>query len=188
MSFFDSELETKGDSESLVGILQSFGMELTEDLIANLNKKVRGLTSKNLQQSIRFEVTKNSKGYTFKLFFDDYGEFIDEGVQGIGGRKADGSTWRVHEPSSRFKFRKNRKPRLESKDLPGWGLGKWAEVRGLNKWAIQNVVWRRGIKENEWFTEVIERDVVGQLINKLEKISVKGVEIDLSNALKGKIE
>ncbi len=177
MSFLDSDLEFEGDLQTLNGVLQEFGQELTDELIESLHKKVRGFTSKKLEQSIRFTVEKSGPGYRFQLFFEQHGLFIDEGVQGTGE-----GGWSNAAPSSPFKFKKG----IDNK--PSWRhFRDWSATKGLNPHAVSQAVWRKGIRPNYWFTEVVDRDLAKMLASKLEKVSAKNIEIDLTNILKGSV-
>jgi hypothetical protein len=77
---------------------------------------------------------------------NEYGQFVDTGVKGTnpvdsratGGRSVFGS-------AGRFKKRK--------KMIPTKTVDKWAEKRGLNKWAVAKSVHKKGISRLLFFSK-----------------------------------
>jgi len=47
--------------------------------------------SKALSKSLDFKVKVSKNSFQLDFFMEDYGKFIDKGVKGVGGTKADGS-------------------------------------------------------------------------------------------------
>jgi len=184
MGFLDDEITDEPSRTSLTGVLHLFGKELQERLVNSLAGE--GLVDSNLAQSIRYTVTPTGEGgFRFELLFDDYGNYLDEGVQGKGGRKASGGSWRNKGGGSRFKFNDKRPP-LRSKDGdPTKSLEVWANTRGINKWAVQESIFRQGIKANHWFSDVIDSGIVNELTEALEQYGVKQIELDIVENLKG---
>jgi len=183
MSFFDTELTDQPQENTLSGLLQSFGQDLRDELINSLSK--HGITSdSNLAQSINYSVSITPDGgYRFQLSYDKYGDFLDEGVQGAGGQKADGTSWRNKGAGAPNSF-KSKRPRLRGKDATE-SLEVWANIRGINKWAVQESIYRQGIKPRHWFSDVFDDGVIYDLVNKIEQVGVKQIEIDLTEQLKG---
>jgi len=208
MGFLDDEITDEPSRTSLTGVLHLFGKELQERLVNSLAGE--GLVDSNLAQSIRYTVTPTGEGgFRFELLFDDYGNYLDEGVQGKGGsrgvyeevtskngnkylkRKVDSNgkpvntSWKTKGGGSRFKFN-NKRPPLRSKDGdPTKSLEVWANTRGINKWAVQESIFRQGIKANHWFSDVIDGGIVNELTEALEQHGVKQIELDIVENLKG---
>ena len=67
--------------------LKIFGKEVIKNAKKNLDKNK--IQDSNLADSLRFEV----KDDTLTFFMNEYGEYVDAGVKGVGGEKADGSKW-----------------------------------------------------------------------------------------------
>ena len=65
--------------------LNIFGKEVIKRAKKNLTKNK--IKDSNLSKSLKFSVKNNV--LTFSM--NDYGEFIDAGVKGVGGTKADGT-------------------------------------------------------------------------------------------------
>jgi hypothetical protein len=183
MGFLDSEITTVSDTSTLSGVLLTFGQDLQEQLVNSLASE--GLQDSNLAQSIRYQVTAVEGGYRFELFFDEYGKFVDEGVSGKGGRKASGGVWRNKASGSPNSFRDKKPPLRDRGGDPTRGIESWANAKGFNKWAVQEAVFRQGIKATHWFTDVIDTGIVQQLVDSLEELGVKQLEIDITEKLKG---
>ena len=67
------------NTENLQRYLDSFGKQVLKDANGIL-KSQKGSTA--LSKSIRFEVEKDSQGFTTKFYMLDYGTFVDKGVSG----------------------------------------------------------------------------------------------------------
>lgn len=188
MAFFDSELENLGDQSTIGGVIQSWGNQLQDQLINSLHK-YELLDTGDLQQSIRFEIDIEGDLIRFQLFFDDYGSYLDEGVTGVGGKKADGSSWRKKRTKNTFRFDKtpSGKPPVNFSSTTGRSLRQWAERKGLSVYAVRESIWRQGIEQREWFTDVIETNPFQFLSKDLERVGAKALEIDVSELLKGSI-
>lgn len=193
MAFFDDELIFEGDNKTLGGVLQNFGNNLQEALRESLRKKVSGSTSKNLEQSIVFSVKMESLGvWRFKLIMDNYGTFLDEGVRGKGGTRKTtsifgkgnkGRIFKQNAPQSPFSF-KNKRPPLDSKEGPkAWSLRRWAQVKGLNPYAVQESVFRQGIKATRFYTDVVTDKLIDTLSISLSRAGAEGIELDLVEIL-----
>lgn len=186
----DAGLAFKGDSLTIEDVLLNFGNEIQEKLRESLRNKVSQGTTKALEQSILFDVTNDQGVWRFRLDFNKYGDYLDQGVQGYGGtvttdskhypNRKKGDNWVNKAPASPFRFRE-KKPKL----INGQGISLWAYTKGLNPFAVQNVVWRQGIKATNWFSEVATDEVVADLRDDLEKAGAKNIEIYLTSKLEG---
>ena len=67
------------NTENLQRYLDSFGKQVLKDANGILSSQ-KGNTA--LSKSIRFEVEKDSQGFTTKFYMLDYGTFVDKGVSG----------------------------------------------------------------------------------------------------------
>lgn len=185
MAFTDDEIETVGSLTSFLGVIQDFGNDITGRLRSSLQKKVTGFTSKNLEQSIRFDVTPVGKAqYRFVVYFDEYGNYLDRGVQGVGDaglkNKKNHKSWRNQVTGTPFSFKAFKKPSAKH-------YRTWASVHGLNMYAVRESVFRKGLKPNHWFSDVINEDIANDLVKSMEKAGVKRIEIDIKNILEGRI-
>jgi hypothetical protein len=187
MPFFDKQVDDKGNLTTFLGVVQDFGNYTVDELISSLQSKVKGFTSKNLEQSIRFDVVPAGKdSYRFTVYFDEYGNYIDEGVQGIGSQGLSDEakkkkSWFNSQPQSQFRYKPGKKNRPSEKHFRTW-----ARVHGLNSFAVRESVWRSGLKANEWFTDVKDRDLVAELIKRFETNGAKQMEIDFAETILSK--
>ena len=170
MSFLDSEIIAEG-TVTIEEVLNIWGDELVKQMHHSLGRE--NLGSSQLKQSIEYKVTTTAEGIRFTLFFEDYGTFLDEGVAGKGGGK-----WSVHTPDSRFKFR-NKKPPIDA-------IRKWAGQKGINKWVLQEVIYRRGIRKREWFKRVLDQNPFERLSTELEVQIADNIEINIAKKFKEK--
>lgn len=175
MSFFDDEIEVEG-TITLEDVLRIWGDELIEQLKHSLD--IERLGDSDLKKSLQYTITKDKGNLSFKLFFPDYGTYLDEGVAGVGngGRKKEGQKnlnrkWSIHTPDSRFKFRSKRPP-IEM-------LRKWAGEKGVNKWYLQEVIYRRGIKKREWFTDIMQQNPFEKLETQIAVQASKSIELEI---------
>jgi hypothetical protein len=184
MAFTDDEIETVGSLTSFLGVIQNFGNDVTDRLRQSLQSKVKGFTSKQLEQSIRFDVTPVGKAqYRFVVYFDEYGSYLDQGVRGVGAaglkNKNNRRSWRNQVTSSPFSFKAHRKPSAKH-------YRTWASVHGINMYAVRESVFRKGLKPNHWFSDVVNEDIANDLIKSMETIGVKRIELDIKNILEGR--
>lgn len=152
--------------------LNRFGKVVVKEAKTSLTKQKINV-SKELYNSIKYDlkVSKNSFELSFKM--TDYGKFIDKGVQ---GKKSSSKA-----PTSEFKYT-NKRP-------PAQVFDKWSVRRGIAKrnkkgqfvsrksqnFAIANAVYNYGIKTTNFFTKPFE-----SAFKKLpdELIKSYGLEID----------
>lgn len=137
-------------------VLERYRKYVVSQAKANLTRK--GTTSNELKSSIKGYVDKKfNRGVggrftggsslpSLRFEFNQYGEFVDRGVKGtnpkdgraMGGRSLFGS-------AGKFKKRK--------KMIPTRAVSKWAEQRGLNKWAVAISVHKKGISRSLFFSK-----------------------------------
>lgn len=181
MGFFDSEIVEAGEI-TMALVVKTWGDELVNQLLYSLG--LEGLDNGDLAKSIRYEITKKGSGLNFKLFFDDYGVFQDEGVKGAGGvRKSTsifgkgnkGQMWRQKAPQSRFAY--------TTKKPPVKAIESWAQSKGLNKWAVRESIFRQGLKPKRWFSRIIDENPFEELTTNLTVVGSQGVEQSIKDIL-----
>ena len=74
---------------SIAKIFDTLGSNVVKQARANLKKKKKG--GGELEKSLGYKVKGNSVEFTLT----DYWEFVDSGVKGKGGTKADGKAWKL---------------------------------------------------------------------------------------------
>lgn len=152
---------------SIKNALDSFAFDVIEGSKRNLKRKDKN-TSKKLSNSLdyRLKITSKKDKYTLSFLMEDYGEFIDKGVKGVGGTKADGTKWKKKRVSrkSPFKYRSKRPP---ASVFSGWSVrrriaprdaqGKFTSRKGL-QFAIAESVYRTGLETTNFFTQPFEKE------------------------------
>ena len=90
--------------DNLKKIFDKLGSNVVTQARANLKKKKKG--GGELDKSLKYKL--KGKGIEFTLA--DYWEYVDAGVKGKGGTKADGKAWKLKKvTNSKFKY-KTKKP------------------------------------------------------------------------------
>jgi hypothetical protein len=107
------------NTENLQRYLDSFGKQVLKDANGIL-KSQKGSTA--LSKSIRFEVEKDSQGFTTKFYMLDYGTFVDKGVSGNKIKRGYINT-EGFATSSPYSYK--------SKQPPANILAKWVAKKGL---------------------------------------------------------
>lgn len=173
---------------SVLDELNKFGKRVVKESKTSLTKKKKN-ASKSLYNSIAYsaKVSKNSFELSFEM--EDYGKFIDKGVKGVGGTKADGTKWNKKRVTNNlYKYTNKRPP---AKVFSSWivkrGIaprskgGQFTSRRGL-QFAIANSVYHTGLETTNFFTKPFE-SAFKSLPNDL--IEAYGLDIDrlLKNAI-----
>ena len=128
--------------DELIRLINEAQDEWGKETVAAIIRKMKSYPIRwqgTLQRSIMYEQDDQTGEIEFHMA--DYGEFIDEGVNGtLIGRNA---------PSS---FHGN---------IGGtaFHLKQWASAKGLNPWAVATNLQKRGIKPRPFFKSVIENRI-----------------------------
>tara|TARA_R110000796_G_scaffold60855_2_gene140897 strand:- start:642 stop:1166 length:525 start_codon:yes stop_codon:yes gene_type:complete len=145
----------------LKDVYDELGRKVLRDARFNL-KRVKKANS-NLYKNISFKTEKNSIVFTLP----DYWEFVDAGVKGVGGSKADGTKWKTKKvTNSKFKYRDKKPPFMA---FNGWSIKK--NIAPRNKkgqftsrksilFAIANSVYHTGIATTDFFTEPLDTNIL----------------------------
>ena len=181
----DDTLILSGD-DSMIGVLQKWG----NDTIAKLKKSLLANTSEGtsgalLQSLVVLPIAYADSKYLLTLQAEDYWKFINKGVQGVGGNRADGTAFVNKGAGSPFTF-STKKPPVNFSSTSGSSLRQWSHNKGLNEYAVRESIFRQGIKANHFFDEVIKNNWTADLVKKLSKAGAKEVEIIISKRFNGK--
>jgi hypothetical protein len=161
-----------------------FGKFLVQQSRSNLTKKDKN-ASKELYNSIGYKFTKHKNSFTFSFSMEDYGKFVDAGVKGVGGTKANGEQWKKKRvTNSKFKYRNKRPP---ASAFNGWVVRKGIAPRSASgqfisrkslQFAIANSVYHTGLETTNFFTRPFELG-----FDKLADDVVEAFGLDLDNLL-----
>lgn len=120
--------------------LRTYGNQVEQEIEARLHGFDKIATGK-LMQSIRYEIRETANSIAITFLMEDYGKFVDKGVQGAeSGRAGEGGR-------SPYKF-KNKMPPPES-------IRQWLKIKGIPEKAsfpIRRSIWRFGITPTNFFT------------------------------------
>jgi len=183
MSFLDSDLISSG-ANSIQDTLLTWGNEVVDKLKKSLRAKISEGTSDGLQNSmIVLPIEIGESRFTLMFQSKDYWKFIDKGVSGAGGNKADGSAWVNKGAGSPFSYR-DKKPPVNFSSLDGSSLLQWSFNKGYSEYAVRESVFHSGIKATHFWTDVINKSLVKDLVKRLEKAGAKNVELIIAKEFK----
>ena len=144
----------------LKDVFDEFGRKVLRDARLNLKRVKKGNSS--LYKSMKFKTEKNSIVFTLP----DYWEYVDAGVKGVGGSKADGSRWKTKKvTNSKFKYRDKMPPLMA---FNGWTIKKRIAPRSKSGqftsrksllFAISKSVYHTGIATTDFFTEPVDTNI-----------------------------
>jgi hypothetical protein len=147
--------------DNIKKIFNKLGSKVVIQAKANLKKKKKG--GGELDKTLRYKVSGNSIEFTLA----DYWEFVDAGVKGKGGTKANGKAWRLKKvTNNKFKYRDKKPPFMA---FNGWTIrkgiaprdakGKFTSRKSL-LYAIANSVYHTGIETTHFFTDALDNEVL----------------------------
>ena len=161
--------------------LDKFGSSVIKQSRTQLTKKKKN-ASKGLYDSLDYNLKVSKNSFELSFLMEDYGKFIDKGVKGVGGTKADGSKWKTKRVT-------NNEYKYKSKRPPASAFSQWTVRRGIaprNKagqfttrrglmFAIANSVYHTGLETTNFFTKPFE-DAFKQLPEDL--VEAFGLQVD----------
>jgi hypothetical protein len=143
--------------------LYTFKNRVQKNARRNIKKKS---SSSKLQQSIKGKVIKTREGYEIPFEMADYAMYVDQGVKGKGGTKADGSKWKRKRVTTKSYKYKNKQPPIKAfeqwakKNIPNPrdSKGRFITRRSLT-FALSKHVYHTGLKTTLFFTRPWERQL-----------------------------
>jgi len=170
---------------NLEKVFTDFGNRVNKKAEANL-KRLDKNASGELSKSLGFEIKESKNSIRFALTWQDYGKFIDEGVKGKGGTKADGTKWkRKRVFGTNNKYREKRPPKDA---FNGWTIrrgiaprdkkGRFLKRNSL-LYAIANSVYHTGLETTHFFTKPFREE-----FKTLPKKITEAYGLDIQNTLK----
>lgn len=149
---------------SVRSALNIFGADVVGGARKELNRKKKN-ASNRLSKSLDFKVKVSKNSFQMDFFMEDYGKFIDKGVKGVGGTKADGSKWKKKRvTNNEYKYKSKRPPTIA---FNGWTIkrgiaprskgGQFTTRKGLLH-AIATSVYHTGLETTNFFTKPFEKE------------------------------
>lgn len=163
--------------------LTDFGKQIQKQAKTNLTRSGHKDTSA-LYNSIKVEgrLSKSGRSIQFDIYMQDYGKFVDKGVKGVGGTKANGKKWEEKRvTNSPFKYTTKMPP---TKALDGWVLRKGfvgrndkgqMMSRSSVKFAVAKSIFHMGLETTNFFSKPLEdafRKLPDELVEKF------GLDVD----------
>ena len=144
--------------------LDNFAYNVIDKAKKNLKNKDKNAT-KNLSNSLNYKLKVSKNSFELAILSEDYMPFIDKGVKGVGGIKADGSKWQLKTvKNSPFKYKSKRPPAKVFSDwtvrrgiAPRNEKGQFTSRKGL-MFAIANSVYHTGLETTNFFTQPFEKE------------------------------
>lgn len=153
--------------------LQSFGKYVVQQSRSNLTRQKHNV-SKDLYNSIYYDLTEKNGNYDLSFIMDEYGTFLDKGVKGAnpslvkGGKQKGGNSpysFKVKRPPMQplADWAKKRNIRLRDKE----GKFKKGNYRTIG-FILQRSIFAQGIKPSMFFTKpfLVAFDRYPQLLSK----------------------
>ena len=152
--------------------LNKFAKYVIQQSKANLTKQKKN-ASKNLYNSLGYDLKVNPNSFSLEFYMADYGAFIDEGVRGSKSVYPESAQSRF-EFSGRFKM------------IPTSALDKWTVSRGIAprdekgrfidrqslKFALAKSIYEKGIKASLFFTKPFEKAFTNLPIDVVEAFAL----------------
>ena len=167
--------------------LRKFGRRVVNESKKNLKKNK--VTDSNLAKSMKYSVkTKDDKtSLVFKM--NDYWEYVDAGVRGVGGTKADGTKWKTKKvTNNKFKYRNKMPP---ASAFSSWVVRKGIAPRNAKgqfttrksmMFAIAKSVYHTGLKTTNFFTDAFY-DKIDTITDELGDAMVIELEDAIVNSI-----
>ena len=145
--------------KNTIQALQKFGNNVVKEGKDILKKKKKTTSGNTLFNDFDYLVTKQQDSVTLEFEFggaEDYWQFVDEGVKGVGGFKGSG---RARGQGSPFKFSSKMPPRkplmqwIKNKPLKGRDKKGRFIKRESFAFLIQRSIFQRGLERTQFFSK-----------------------------------
>ena len=163
--------------------LKIFGKEVIKNARRNLDKNK--INDSKLSESLRFTV----KDDVLTFYMNEYGEYVDAGVKGVGGEKADGTKWETKKvTNNKFKYRDKKPPFMA---FNGWSIKKGIAPRNKKGqftsrksilFAIANSVYHTGLKTTDFFQDAFYDEIDNMTSELSDSLGLK-IELALVDSL-----
>lgn len=163
----------KAAGKSFTSFLEDWSNKAIEELRLSLESKTLQGTQRTLWNSIEAQPVKvTGKGISIAIQAAAYWDFINSGVQGVGGEMKNGSRWTNKAPSSPFSFKKDRKPSVKH-------FTQWSYLASRSPFAVRETVFRSGIKANHFVDEVINDSFRKEFADDLKRFISGSIKVDI---------
>lgn len=178
------------DYKNTIQALQKLGTNVVKEGRGILKRKKKTTSPNTLFNEFDYLVTNTGETVTLEFVFgkaEDYWQFVDEGVKGVGGFKGSG---RARGQGSPFKFSNKMPPRR--------AIDKWIVIKPLKAgrdergrfvsrkslaFLIQRSIFQRGLERTQFFSRPFTEQLDKQTDN-ITKAFADDIEIALEQAFK----
>lgn len=171
----------KGKANNLEKSMTKFASNVIKEGRAILNKEKKRTTN-TLFDEFSYKMTSTNSTLTIGFDFgeaSDYWQFVDQGVQGVGGFKGSGKAMAAGSPF-RFKYANPGGAMVES--IKGWIKNKPVSLGNMNEnsaaWAIGYSIKRRGLQRTMFYSRPVEK-----AIQKLPDEVLEAFRLDFSKII-----
>jgi hypothetical protein len=170
--------------KNTIQALQKLGNNVVKEGKGILKKKKKTTSGNTLFNDFDYLVTNQRDSVTLEFEFggaEDYWQFVDEGVKGVGGFKGSG---RARGQGSPFKFSSKMPPRqplmqwIKNKPLKGRDKKGRFIKRESFAFLIQRSIFQRGLERTQFFSKPFTEQLNKQLDNITEAFA-DDLELDL---------
>jgi hypothetical protein len=165
--------------------LNDFAKSVIRQSKANL-KRLGKNASRRLSDSLGYDLKVHRQSFSLRMLMEDYGEFVDKGVKGVGGTKADGTTWkRKRVTNALYKYTTKRPPHTA---FNGWTIRKGIAPRSAGGqfttrrsllYALATSVYHTGLETTNFFSKPFAKE-----FKKLPDELVDAFALDLQEFIK----
>jgi len=154
-------------------VLTVLGKDIVKQ--AKKNIKTSKISSKgHLYNGMKSKSKVNENSVSLAITIADYWEYMDYGVEGVGGQKADGSNWvKRRVTNNKFKYRE--------KMPPPSAFNRYTSERS-GQFAIANSVFHRGLKTTSFFNDPFDAETK-ELEEKILQASYNAIEKSIDEAV-----
>lgn len=138
--------------------LNDFARSVIKQSRANLKRMGKNASSA-LSKSLGYDLRVHRQSFSLSMLMEDYGEFVDKGVKGIGGTKADGTVWKKKRVTNAlYKYTNKRPPHTA---FNGWTIRKGIAPRSKGGqfttrrsllYALATSVYHTGLETTNFFS------------------------------------
>lgn len=164
--------------------IEKFTGKIISNVQANYDERVRS-RSGALSKSVRPETEINGSNATLRIYADDYLDFVDQGVTGVGWSGYKGLTQyrEVHKGKFQFKNLQISRGMVDNIERfwiasAGMSIPSGLDPRSYAIMIAKNIK-RRGIKATRFFSDAIDEVSTSELQAELSSVMRKEITVEL---------
>jgi hypothetical protein len=147
---FETASGIVAEPKNIGDVMNNLAIRVTQEVLKQIDAE-QLMDTGNLRQSVQMPVKFFGTKFVATLFMADYYDYINKGVKGtISQAKA---------PGSPYSF-KNKKPPL---------FKEWAYRKGLNPFAVQQSVFKKGIRKRPFWDKAYNTITQGDIFELLKR-------------------